>query len=491
MMDNKKMDPDPTADFSDIFTKLSYDGKRWHKIGSRGKSKISEPDALKLIVKDWPQVVGNNQVLSLKKYLINKSQKQQQITYSSEEDFIDAANNRHKLFTVTAAGMVEEASDKSAILSRLKLMASQYNSTKPAVKMNINMISDALSVLADNKRIKKLDQIKEKIKFDPALPDRFDELLNVMRVKNHRDINKAAFKHYVWLVKRKLWGWQPRYQMMLILYGKGHGMGKSGVLDQFHAPIRDIYSSITGNNIKDKFGNDLFRKFFALKIDELTALGDVDNNLLKEFVTRDSVTARRMYSEDLFKFQQNVTLSGTTNRPINHVIYDNTGMRRWWQIELDTDKYEKMDFPQLNKWEHEEEFLPFWKNVDENNEYGYYGPNAPLYKEMLDYQNTFRAIPPTEQFIDNQGYSRKHKLIGPGRKTSKEEIELNKIWSDWKQWCKDTYNTPYTQDGLKNKLIEMGFDIIEHKTRDKTTGKRKRKLFLAVDKNSDEDEDAA
>ena len=419
--------------FPELTQFISYEGDVWFKIQKKSRKEIDEVDARNIITKNVPTIFDDYTLNDIKKAFRSSAAIGKKTTlFESEIDFIKAVNKEHQFFDVRASGELHELNGVSAITQRLKMLAEDYNRlNKPEIRMKITSIQDALAIVVDDMRQEKLEIIKEKVKFNPKIPDRFDDLLHAMRVTENQTIHKAAIKHYIWLVKRKLNGFEPKYHFMLILYCKKQGFGKSGFLKQFHAPIQEVHTFITGDTIKDKFSVDMFTKNYAVTIDELAALESTTADELKEFVTRGAISSRRMFTEINQSFKQNATLSGTSNRPINKLIFDPTGMRRWWQIDLNTDDYQKMDFAKLDAWE-KDEFLDFWRSIDENDPIGYYGGKAKMAQEMEQYQLKFRSVPPVEQFLEESNYRNEYKKK---KSTKTDKVELDKMWNEWRYLC--------------------------------------------------------
>ena len=100
---------------------------------------------------------------------------------------------------------------------------------------------------------------------------------------------------------------------------------------------------------------------------------------------------------------------------------------------------------------------------------------------MLKYQDSFKAISPTQQFIDDAGFTHEYSR-SEKQNISTEEVDLDSIWEQWLGWCRGTRNNPYTFQTFKNNLHDLGFAVIEHRPINKTSGKRNRNLFLIIDK---------
>lgn len=408
--------------------------------------------------------------------------------YLDETDFIVDMNKRYNLFSVNASGIVCFSSGKTKIMQRLRLLLMKYHRDMKIPRnerLREKALSDAFYVYVDDRANQKLSQLREEIQFDPNANANFDELLDAMRVFEHREIHKAAIMHYMWLIKRKLWRRNAKFHLMLIIYCKKQGFGKSGFLDQLHIALKEIYAKIYGDRIQDKFSADLFDKYYVANFDEMAQFGKNGIAILKEFVTRNLFVSRKMFSDVNVESKQNTTMCGTTNRPINQIIYDASGMRRWWQINVDEENYMKMDFEKLDEWENSK-FLKFWKSIDENNDIGFYNPELPIFSEMLAYQEEFRAVLPIEQFLKAFDYSKEYTKENCENIETKE-IALWSMWDQWKGWCLGTKNQTYTYQNFKTQLDGLGYDIRETRPVEKDTGARNRKYMVTVDHLKSED----
>ena len=478
------------TNISEIAKRVEFFESKWWKVNQNGKREITETLAKGIIEKHFPDVLNNISLEQLKtellKYVVAKKDEAENRriesgwgNYESETDFILHMNNQHKLFDVMASGIVKILGERTTLIERFKILAEKYVKQTGDDSLKPGNLNHHLDVVIEEMKLRRKTELKSKLKFDPSLPDSFDELLTALRITDNREINKLAIKHYLWQVKRKLWGYEPGYHFMLILFTNRQAFGKSTFLRDFHIPLADLFANISGERIRDRFGAELFEKYYVACFDELAQLNSTDINLLKEFVTRKSSVNRKMFSQVNTVNNQNTTLCGTSNRPINQIIYDPSGMRRWWQIDLNAKDFDSMDYGRLNEWK-EQEFLQFWQAIDEHDPHGFYGKGLPLYEEMLAFQDTFKAISPTRQFVEESGftndYAKESNVDSP-----RKEIEMEHVWQRWIGWCKGTRNNPYTSQTFKIHLEEMGFLIVEHRQVNKTSGQRGRVHYLVVD----------
>ncbi|MBN8538354.1 MAG: hypothetical protein J0M15_14975 [Deltaproteobacteria bacterium] len=231
--------------FPEITNKLEYFESKWFKINQNGNREITEKNARDLIEKHFPDVFNSYTLEDLKielgnyaKLSRNEEQKKRQqngwTDYDDETAFILHMNKRHQLFNVNASGSVMVLNGKSRLIERLRVLASRYVKETGDKEIKPASLSDHLDVIIDDMAISGKEDLKRKIAFDPHASDHFDELLSALRITDSKNIHKNAIKHYMWQVKRKLWGFEPRYHFMLILFTNRQAFGKSTFLREFH-----------------------------------------------------------------------------------------------------------------------------------------------------------------------------------------------------------------------------------------------------------------
>ena len=485
------------SEFPEIPKKLKYLNSTWFKLNQSGERNIGEDHAKGMLAKLAPDFFNKYTLEQLKVELAEfhslKASNQEQKRkaqgwqeYQNESAFILHMNQVHGIFDVKASGNVQILGEKTTLIERLKILAESYGRETGDKDLKPSNLAHHLDVVIDDMKLERKNALRTRLNYDPATPDHFDSLLTAMRITENRELHKLAIKHYIWQVKRKLWGYEPGYHFMLILVTNRQAFGKSTFLRDFHDPLIEVFANISGDRIRDQFGAELFEKYYVACFDELAQLNSTDINQLKEFVTRKSSVNRKMFSQVNTVNSQNTTLCGTSNRPINQIIYDPSGMRRWWQIDLNAKDFDSMDFAKLNDWK-KEEFLSFWKSINEHDPNGFYGKGLHLYEEMVAYQDTFKAISPTRQFVEAMEYTNDYSRLAKSD-SPRREIEMDHVWGRWNGWCKATRNNPYTLQTFKIHLEEMGFAFTEHRNLNKTTGQRGRNHFLVIDDRGQGDE---
>ena len=437
--------------YQEIAEKYLHDGNQYVKIFKKKLKPVSDADFVKFLTSFHVNVVISGKLEDVKKYLYtkyldfqNNKQIDEGLEYIDETDFVEKKNLELDLFDVKASAIMIEKHGQQKIVQRLRQEAINYNRKIGENYLQVGMISDAVEIVADNIRKTKLDAFVNKVKYDETVEANWDKLIDMMRIKNDgkRELHIKAFKHIVWQIKRKLNGLECVWHLAMVLHGK-QGCGKSEFLKKFFSVLDELYLLLDGEDISDKFNAAMFQNHFVGNLDELTKLNDASMEMVKAFITRESTTERKMFSQIISAFQQNLTMVGSTNRPINKVITDFTGMRRFWQIDIDRDKH-TMDFPTIETTE----FLKYWQSIDENGD-GFYNYDE---KEMIEYQETFKAVPPIQEFIEMYGYLNDYTV-------EVDWIEVVRMFDDWKDWCKKYNYKAFTINAFRGSLIESGFEI--------------------------------
>lgn len=170
-------------------------------------------------------------------------------------------------------------------------------------------------------------------------------------------IDIAITRHFIWQVKRKLFGLPVEHHLMMVLFGTS-GAGKSVAVHKLLAPIMDVTSLRDLTIFNDQFARRAFARNYVIFFDELGRSQDADINALKNIITSPTVDWRGIGSESVHSAPQNSTFIGCSNLPVRERIHDPTSSRRFFQLDCAS----KLDWDKINSIG----YLALWKSVDEN-----------------------------------------------------------------------------------------------------------------------------
>jgi len=184
-------------------------------------------------------------------------------------------------------------------------------------------------------------------------------------------LDVAALAHFWWQVKRKSLGMPVSNHLMIVLFGP-QGCGKSRAIQKIMGPFDEYGYTIEGNLAQitdDRWMPTLAEKFVCF-LDEMGHAEKADVSVLKNVISALRVNPRKLGSNKHYDIAQRASFIGASNRPLNELIFDGTGMRRFWQINCAA----KMDWSKISTID----YKALFQGIDEDREDGY------LAGEILD-----------------------------------------------------------------------------------------------------------
>ncbi len=272
----------------------------------------------------------------------------------------------------------------------------------------------------------------------------------------------------VWMrnIKISYFGLERLYPIFVILYGK-HGIGKDKML------VRFLTSFIPQTYIKpgkaltitDERQFATLENALILHFSDMHGFDRADVSKIKEFITTDKLTYRKLGQHTQVNLQNNANCIGTTNKEFQDMYKDQTGERRFVQVELKRDLTAEKIYNTLKKYEFDSSSL--FETVDIDNDY------KTEIKIIRQYQeNEMRYKTAEEEFIieslksyyegtvdDNQ--------FGNVKLICKKNgsISTNTLYQMYLAYCKDNnfkereiYNKRYFGKRIKPVIENYGFE---------------------------------
>jgi hypothetical protein len=145
----------------------------------------------------------------------------------------------------------------------------------------------------------------------------------------------AFLKHGIWQIKRKVIGLAPDYHLMLVIFSEHQGTGKTTFMDRFlRAGLEELLPPpILLSELVDARSGGMF-EFPALILDEIHRIEGKQIDDLKQIMTANRLSRRRLFTHDMHMLEQSSTLFATTNKPIASIIPDPTGHRRFFTLTM-------------------------------------------------------------------------------------------------------------------------------------------------------------
>jgi hypothetical protein len=198
----------------------------------------------------------------------------------------------------------------------------------------------------------------EGIVFKEMIEPEWDRFIKAITNTNPEE-TKIVLKHFIWQVKRKMFGLSVTYHMMPVFFGPQEA-GKSTVVRDFLCkPIKDFFASTDFATITDNRSHDIWDNY-VLFFDEMgrSAVSHLED--IKRKITEDTFNSRVLGKNADTLVVNRATFIGTTNKDISRLIFDDTGMRRFYQV----DCLPKLDWTVTQNIN----YLNLWRSVDERAE---------------------------------------------------------------------------------------------------------------------------
>lgn len=259
------------------------------------------------------------------------------------------------------------------------------------------------------------------------------------------EIDGAILKQFMWLVKRKLNNLSTTFHVMPILYGP-QGVGKSTAISILTAPLAAY--TIKGKSLDFVTDERQFKTLsmhYIVVFDEMARANKTDINHLKNIVTSDSLTGRMLFSNDSSALKQSCTFIGSTNKPVKDILKDDTGMRRFYQLDVLKDA----DWDALNKID----IFKIWQGINERREDAYTSEAAVL-SELKKRQEELRTMDSVEEFLLNSIYY--------PAKTDDSEVKLQEIFDEYMAYCeRSNIQFTVTKQTFSSVLVEKGWRRVD------------------------------
>lgn len=258
-----------------------------------------------------------------------------------------------------------------------------------------------------------------------------------------KEENVLAMAHWLWMVKRNSLDLPVVYHLFLILKGRQLS-GKTTAIERLAAPLKAAKLDMDANEVGDPNTFADMANYLIVFLDELVSLSKVDSTRLKKQVTSEMNSYRPFYSQKRVQVKNKTSYIGTSNKSIKQIFYDSTGMRRFFQIncqsQVDRDLINSIDYVQL------------WKGIDETLETGYC--NSENWDKISAIQNTY------VNKEDYEDYCAEFKIT-PGNGNYKA-VSLALLYQDYAGWSRSNgYRYQQSKAQFRTSIELMDFVIVD------------------------------
>ena len=258
-------------------------------------------------------------------------------------------------------------------------------------------ISDGWAMYKDHRMAIAHINAQDKIKFDgtPFVNEFLHYIYDYLQIKEDYDIYEMMFKHWMWCLKRRIFG-KPVIWHIWLNFNGAQGIGKTQMLNRMFKFIEDF---IITTNLR--IMNDVdreYRKFtdnYVIIFDDLNSGENSDNDVslnddavdaIKQIMTQEVLSIRQFQTQDQNKVKNTFVPISTANKHLYDIIYDGDAMRRWFEFNCQREKA-PASFDELNSVL--EKFTDALRGIDENNDQGYWDRNSDVGKRIIEIQKHY------------------------------------------------------------------------------------------------------
>ena len=271
--------------------------------------------------------------------------------------------------------------------------------------------------------------------------ENFSELEKWLKatVGNYTPFQLAVMKHFLWQVKRKIFGKKVTYHLAPCFWGR-QGGGKTEAIKRLIEPISELTMEWGINEAVDARNTKSLSENFVCLFDEMAGLQRVEIEALKRIISADHTSYRPMRTNDMITVKQNCTFVGISNKSLSENIYDPTGLRRFVELKC----LEQLDWNAINKID----AFKIWTGINENREETFL---EGFKQDMATHQEEMRIQDEMEHFVIDTELSPKD--------ANTREIIATPLYEYYKLWrVQNGYSTqqPLSQNFFGRKLRSYG-----------------------------------
>lgn len=239
----------------------------------------------------------------------------------------------------------------------------------------------------------------------------------------------AVMKKFIWQVKRKARGMNVTNHLMPVLTG-AQGKGKTQFVKAMTTPLHDLMREVDFGLITDGKTADIWSALI-LFIDEMGSFTKADVDTVKNVITSTERPIRTMRTNHSTQVRNQATLIGCTNKSLGQLIRDETGGRRFaelnWRNDPDWEASNALDWHLL------------WQSVDENDNDPIFSAN--MMDTLRDQQEENRNQHPVEVWVREYGH------------TLKNWTKASEMHNDFRTWEKDAFPNHSTSVTMFGKTL--------------------------------------
>ena len=191
----------------------------------------------------------------------------------------------------------------------------------------------ATTIRIEEKRQARRAQLLSTFTGRPSSEDGLRALANWLKGATGRvdEVDLAVMRHFLWQVKMLATGRTPDWPIIPILYGD-QGVGKSVSIAKICQPLGELSFPVDASAVTDERKSLVITRGLVGCLEEMAGMAKADQEKLKAMATANRATFRELYTMSLQQRRRTCSFIASSNRPLDAIITDTTGVRRFHQI---------------------------------------------------------------------------------------------------------------------------------------------------------------
>lgn len=144
-------------------------------------------------------------------------------------------------------------------------------------------------------------------------------------------LDLAVMKHWLWNCKRMALGMRTEHDLMPVVYGK-QGSGKTTAVQMIVVPIQELALDMDATYLTDDRKAPVLAAAIIGRWEEMQGSQRADLEALKHTITSPTIGFRPMRTNQTVILPRTCSFIGTSNLPVDVMIQDTTGARRFVQL---------------------------------------------------------------------------------------------------------------------------------------------------------------
>jgi hypothetical protein len=148
-----------------------------------------------------------------------------------------------------------------------------------------------------------------------------------------RDLAELAVLHWLRNTKRMAIGLRAEHDLMPVLFSTAQGSGKTTAVERLCSPLAELAIQVDASYLTDDRRIPVLSRAVIGRWEEMQGSNRADIEKLKNTVTSPTIDFRPMRSNDTVILARTCSFIGTSNLPVDTLVADTTGARRFFQID--------------------------------------------------------------------------------------------------------------------------------------------------------------